>query len=548
MSTSWFQHSGDHDDDLRPQRRRRLIYFAEVAAANYSIRNGGRNFFAGQEVGAKLHLTCGDLDSVLSLLSLASRQGGVPDVEDLMSHVAAVAGVDVGADACVGPTPRDLTDLDAVRDLVAQKWDDLVRAASLMNKSDLDPLRPVFFSEEYETEYTNSFDDSMDKGDATHQHQQQQQHLLQQQQQHLLQQQQQHSDEVQVFVASPDLPSPPPPTADVLPPPPTADVSFPTAPAPIAADDDGSSSSDTESSSDQGSGSSNQDSSGGSDTGSSSNQDSGSSREDRSEDDDIDLILSLARADAGASSVASAPPPAPIAIEKPQAPPASVVRVTLPLSPVLHLGQLQEPADDDAFFEDSVRDILSSPDISAQAPNDARNSIPLSSPALGAASHVEPSLAAVAETVLSDSDGSEYTSGGSSSSRSPSLSLNDLASPSPLEKHAVNAASPTATTPPFSLVDAARAAAATPAAKAEVPAGHFARCLLLSHSSLYRRWKLCWLQLLQEAMRDPRMSNGSSNGSSSSKPSVPLPLPPNKLFCEYMQQQSRSMRSLPSTS
>jgi hypothetical protein len=140
-----------------------------AAVADHDFRNGGRDFFAGQDVGAKLQLTCAGFDNVMSVLSLASRQGGVPDVEDLMSHVAAVAGVDVGADTCVAPTSRDVADLTAVRDVVAQQWEKMLLAASGMNKSDLGPLRPVFFAEEYETEYTNSFDDSMDRGTVVQQ-------------------------------------------------------------------------------------------------------------------------------------------------------------------------------------------------------------------------------------------------------------------------------------------------------------------------------------------------------------------------------------------
>jgi hypothetical protein len=446
-----------------------------AAASNHAVRDSGRGFFAGQDVGTKLQLSCPGLDNVLQLLSLASRQGGVPDVEDLMSHVAAVAGVDVGADACLGPTSRDLADLNAVRGLVSQQWDEMVHAASGMNKSDLGPLRPVFFAEEYDTEYTNSFDDSMDKGPEIKGQEEQQQ--TPQRQQPLVQQ---TTDEVQPFVASPDLP--------LLPVSSLHPSSLATATESVVDLSDSSSS----------------------DTGGSSVEEDIVVSENQSEDDEMSLIISLARAHAGAVSEVSAPAPT-TAITQ--------THISLPLSPAQRHNQLKEPADEDNFFDESVKGILSSPDsplpqLAAHTSHDANHSALSASRELdnaASALHIMPPHETDEDLSDTESSNASSSTGGSSSgsrssSSSPSLSLNDLASPLSLEKfgasHAPSEDAAAVQSPVISLVDAARAVAATPAAKAEVLVLHGLRLLLgaIFSDTAFDRLRLYWLQLRHEAI------------------------------------------------
>lgn len=452
------------------------MYVAVAAAAsNHTVRDSGRGFFAGQDVGTKLQLSCPGLDNVLQLLSLASRQGGVPDVEDLMSHVAAVAGVDVGADACLGPTPRDLADLNAVRDLVSQQWDEMVHAASGMNKSDLGPLRPMFFAEEYDTEYTNSFDDSMDKGPEIKGQEEQQQ--TPQRQQPLVQQ---TTDEVRPFVASPDLPL-----------------------LPVSSLDPSSLTTAIESNVDLSDSSS-------SDTGGSGVEEDIVVSEIESEDDEMSLIISLARADAGAVSEVSAPAPT-TAITQ--------THISSPLSPALRHNQLKEPADEDNFFDESVKGILSSPDsplphFAAHTSHDANNSaLSASRESDNAASapHIMPPHETDEDLSDTDSSNASSSTGGSSSgsrssSSSPSLSLIDLTSPLALEKSGTNDApsedAAAVQSPVLSLVDAARAVAATPAAKAEVLILHGLPLLpgAIFSDTAFDRLRLYWLQLRHEAI------------------------------------------------
>jgi hypothetical protein len=456
-----------------------LFFFVVCAVAasssNHAVRDSGRDFFAGQDVGTKLQLSCPGLDNVLQLLSLASRHGGVPDVEDLMSHVAAVAGVDVGADACLGPTPRDLADLNAVRDLVSQQWDEMVLAASGMNKSDLGPLRPLFFAEEYETEYTNSFDDSMDKGPEIKGQEEQQQ--TPQDQQPILQQ---TTDEVRPFVASPDLPLLPVSSLDPS--------SLTSAAIESMVDLRDSSSSDT---------------------GGSSVEEDIVVSENEGEDDEMNLIISLARAHAGAVSEVSAPAPTTAVTQ---------THISSPLSPSLRHNQLEEPADEDNFFDESVKGILSShvsplPHFASHTAHDANHSAISASHEsdnVASAHHIMPPHETDEDLSDTDSNASSSngvsSSGSRSSSSSLSLSLNDLASPVALEKsgasHALSEDAAAVQSPVLSLVDAARAVAATPAAKAEVLVLHGLRLLLgaIFSDTAYDRLRLYWLQLRHEAL------------------------------------------------
>jgi hypothetical protein len=395
-----------------------------AVAADSLCRNGGRDFFAGQDVGMKLQLACAGFDNVLSTLSLASRQGGVPDVEDLMSHVAAIVGVDVGADACMPPTSRDFADLNAAKELVGQQWHAILNSASAMNKLDLRPLQHLFIPQLLESECSNSLDGSKDEEEDVEKQQSRQIAA-------------QNDDQAPLFPALPKMFSSEPPSPDGS----SRAPQSPVVQAPLTDDE-------SRSSSRSGGSSSNADNS---------SADISSGSEENSENEEMDLILSLARVDAGA--VASSHDAAAVAATTSQTHPGPSKSTSVFLPPLqsLRLGQLQEPKDDDG-------NEMSTSSPSVRVHGDSSPALHIAATAVNNTDHDDSSS--------SFASSSSITSSSSSSSRSTSISLSDLVIPSLPSESNTNCASG-AESATMSLVEAALAAAATPEAKVEVRFGYW---------------------------------------------------------------------------